>query len=485
MATIAYAPYPATQAVKRAKSYVGQRKFSGMCQAFTVTMFGTGAVGDYDRDRDADAVDGWKAAVAHGKVVRASSISDYSRIPAGVMLYWSGGSQGYGHAAVSIGGGRMVTTDYSNGKIGIATIKGWWGRTHTFLGYVLVEGNGHTLTDPPAYKIVKLSAPKPLWVGASVLLGRRAPVTGAVKVTRKRGFKVWAHAYADVGGTRWYRTRFGTWYSGAYLRTVAQPEIVEPTHPPVTGPVKSARVFTLCWNVAGYNDYGIRTWKVRVAKVAAVILAKWPDIVLTQELSNNANARMLPRLTLLIETKYRRGGAGVSGKWAFWRRSTIRGVKTVKKTLAARLRGDAKQAVAVIYRKNGVLGMDVTYQLEYRSEKRVAGANRMRVRQINEIEAWARSIAAKHGVPLRNVALIGDSNSTSAVRDRLTVLGWYTPVTPATFTGWNRNPDDDKTIDLVSVRADHKAAIDVTVTVVASPSKSDHARLDVRRNILA
>lgn len=141
-----YAPRTSTAAVKWAKSKVGHSIYTGMCQAFTVTAFGTGGVGDFDGDRDADAVDGWKAAT---KRVHAKDIKDFTKIPAGVALYWSGGSRGFGHAAVSIGGGQMVTTDRSSGRVGIAPIKGWWSGSHHFLGYVLVEGNGHTLTDPP------------------------------------------------------------------------------------------------------------------------------------------------------------------------------------------------------------------------------------------------------------------------------------------------------------------------------------------------
>lgn len=150
-----YAPRTSTAAVAWAKSKVGQAIYSGMCQAFTVTAFGTGAVGDYDGDRDADAVDGWKAAKTK---VPAAQIDDYTDIPAGVALYWSGGSRGYGHAAVSIGGGRMVTTDFAGGRVGIASIEGWWARSHRFLGYVTVEGNGHTLTDPPKPRTIRIGS---------------------------------------------------------------------------------------------------------------------------------------------------------------------------------------------------------------------------------------------------------------------------------------------------------------------------------------
>ncbi len=140
------APFAGRKAVRRAKEYVGRRAYTGMCQAFTVTMFGTGAVGDYDGDGDADAVDGWEKAKARGKVRTASQIHDFKKIPSGVALYWTGGSRGYGHAAVSIGGGKMVTTDAAAGGIvGIRDIEGWWARSHNFLGYAYQDGNGFVL----------------------------------------------------------------------------------------------------------------------------------------------------------------------------------------------------------------------------------------------------------------------------------------------------------------------------------------------------
>jgi len=180
------APYPGAKAVARAKSHIGRRAFSGMCQAFTVTMFGTGAVGDYDGDGDADAVDGWRKAVARGKVVHASQISDYSKIPAGVALYWSGGSRGYGHAAVSVGGGQMVTTDASaGGVIGQRPIRGWWARSHRFLGYVLVEGNGYTLNPG-----VGAAGPSPTRTGVLGMTSERVLTRTKPIVVRKGERKV-------------------------------------------------------------------------------------------------------------------------------------------------------------------------------------------------------------------------------------------------------------------------------------------------------
>lgn len=157
--TIKRAPFTRTAALKRAKAARGKSYPAGWCQAFTVGIFGTGGVGDYDGDGAADAEDGWAKAKRNGKVVPASKIKNLNDIPAGYMLYWSGGTRRFrngrwitfGHAAVSAGKGKTITTDLpTHGKVGtygISALTKRWGMK--FLGYVIVEGNGHDLRDAP------------------------------------------------------------------------------------------------------------------------------------------------------------------------------------------------------------------------------------------------------------------------------------------------------------------------------------------------
>ena len=72
------------------------------CARWTRERFGVAALGDYDGDGAADAEDMWKAArVRH----------EDDNPPAGVPVYWGGGSQDNGHAAVSLGGGMIRSTD--------------------------------------------------------------------------------------------------------------------------------------------------------------------------------------------------------------------------------------------------------------------------------------------------------------------------------------------------------------------------------------
>jgi hypothetical protein len=153
---VKYAPRTSTAAIARAKSWVGRSYPRGWCQKWTASViFGTGGVGDWDRDRAADAEDGWKAAKVK---VPASKIRSYNDIPAGVALYWSGGSGDHGHASVSAGGGDTYSTDLPYmgrvGRVAISEVRRRW--RLTFLGYVTVEGNGYTLTDRPKGPVNKM-----------------------------------------------------------------------------------------------------------------------------------------------------------------------------------------------------------------------------------------------------------------------------------------------------------------------------------------
>lgn len=141
---------------RRATDWVGKLFKPGWCLYWClVYVFKVPGVGDYDGDGSADAEDYWKKAKKLGKVVYASAIGKLDDIPPGVLLMWTGGSHDHGHAAFSLGGGRMVSTDLPTyGKVGICDIElphTRWG--HTFVGYVLVDGNGFTLTRPSKHYV--------------------------------------------------------------------------------------------------------------------------------------------------------------------------------------------------------------------------------------------------------------------------------------------------------------------------------------------
>lgn len=124
----------------------------GTCYLWTRTMAGSPSVGDVDRDGDADAVDGWKATKHRHPGDRNP--------PAGVPVFWSGGTHGYGHAAVSLGGGKIRSTD-AGGPGRIATVDlGWVERTWglTYLGWT-EDLAGEVIPTPTPVKPAKPAKP--------------------------------------------------------------------------------------------------------------------------------------------------------------------------------------------------------------------------------------------------------------------------------------------------------------------------------------
>ena len=75
------------------------------CQLWTHVIFGTPSVGDYDGDGAADAEDGWKSEPAKYK-----HPGDRNP-PRGVPVSYLGGSHDNGHRAVSLGNGKIRSTD--------------------------------------------------------------------------------------------------------------------------------------------------------------------------------------------------------------------------------------------------------------------------------------------------------------------------------------------------------------------------------------
>ena len=91
----------------------------GTCQMWTRLKYDAPSAGDRDHDGDADAVDGWKS---------ETKVHPGDRNPPrGVPVAFSGGSKGYGHRAISLGGGKIRSTDmradgYQAGHVGTTTI---------------------------------------------------------------------------------------------------------------------------------------------------------------------------------------------------------------------------------------------------------------------------------------------------------------------------------------------------------------------------
>lgn len=113
--------------------------------------------------------------------------------PAGVPVYWSGGQ--YGHVALSLGGGRVRSTDWpSRGRVGECTIDELsraWGKT--YLGWSEDLADVVVWTAPPK--------PKPITVTPLVLKrGMKSPAVKRLQAGLLRVFPAYAGPIKTNGG---------------------------------------------------------------------------------------------------------------------------------------------------------------------------------------------------------------------------------------------------------------------------------------------
>lgn len=95
--TTKFAPRTRQQGIASALASVTNKP--RFCAQWTRERFGVGALGDFDGDGAADAEDMWKAAQSKHPGDRHP--------PAGVPVFWGGGSSDNGHAGVTLPGGQV------------------------------------------------------------------------------------------------------------------------------------------------------------------------------------------------------------------------------------------------------------------------------------------------------------------------------------------------------------------------------------------
>lgn len=162
------APRTREEAVKAANaSFVNTPRF---CARWTRSQFGVAALGDFDGDHAADAEDMWKAAALPHPGDRTP--------PAGVPVFYGGGSQDNGHAAVSLGGGMIRSTDARGaGRVGTVPLDfptTAWGMP--YLGWS-EDLYGHVIVSEEAARLTK-------W--REQLRARRAKITRRLAEIRQR-----------------------------------------------------------------------------------------------------------------------------------------------------------------------------------------------------------------------------------------------------------------------------------------------------------
>lgn len=208
MAKITYAPGTSSPGiVARATKQIGDPFKIGYCLYWClVNVFKVPGLGDFDHDGDADCMDYWRAAKARGTVVEET---DAKKLPVGALAIWSGGSHGYGHAAVVVEPGIIASTDLPRrgtiGKVPATEPHRAWG--HDLLGYVLVDGNGFTLMrdtpKPPA-------KPAPVKYQARAAVNVRKSFTTASDVlgVLKPATKITAEKVVTAGNRQWIVHRY-------------------------------------------------------------------------------------------------------------------------------------------------------------------------------------------------------------------------------------------------------------------------------------
>lgn len=148
-------PVSRTQAV--ANALAATTNVPRYCAQWTRTMFGVPALGDWDGDGAADAEDMWKAA-------KIRYPGDYVA-PAGVPVYWGGGSQDNGHIAVSLGNGMCRSTDAAGaGKVGTVPldypVRQWGmpylGWSEDLYGYEIPDPEGDAARAAAALRVKRL-----------------------------------------------------------------------------------------------------------------------------------------------------------------------------------------------------------------------------------------------------------------------------------------------------------------------------------------
>jgi hypothetical protein len=260
---------------------------------------------------------------------------------------------------------------------------------------------------------------------------------------------------------------------------------VKPTTPPPAPTVSFYDLVLLVANLAGYNKVtapGVRAWKANVDADAKLFLAKKPDVLALNELSNRVINRMLGRLTKAISSRFHRGpDAGNGGRYVFADKTiTIRhsGVYTCAKSTW--FRGTKKRMAWAIMSVAGFEFGVAVYQLEYRNGTyKGVNPDDKRVDQALDFDREFAAILTRYGTPAYNGFMCPDTNSNSWVlaalvqqRHRINVAAGTKAEHAVTFDGWD-GKSTDRFDYVIRMAAPPEGASDPTVEVLDT-SHSDH-----------
>lgn len=312
---------------------------------------------------------------------------------------------------------------------------------------------------------------------------------------QRLSFKEWNAAYGVLGHQ--HVPENGHWDPGAFpvakliaaAKGLTPAPTPAPTPKPTPAPAAGPSVTSASLNAACYNAEGAATYKPRTDRYVKRRLASLVDVINLQELGNGINRKTAPnalmrgRLDKGFGKTYRRH-IGADGRYCYSNPATVKPIKSGVITAAKStwFNGDDKQAAYLVFEKDGVRGMDVSFHLENEDG---ATADAKRPAQLLSIVAQALVIAKAQKVDLRNILFIGDTNSEGTVAATMAAAGWRNVAagTPfentSTYIGWDGR--ERKRFDYAFV---YKTAAAADVNAIhADPDVADHAELVVRRQL--
>jgi len=129
-----------TQAIQNAVKTT--RNAVGMCDKWVAQYYGF-------------ASSGYATAITHWNSISPSQKHPGdTNAPAGALVFWSGGSTGAGHVALSLGGGKIISTDYPRSGITSTTtidaISNGWGEHYMGWSAPVFQGQVSTASFIPS-----------------------------------------------------------------------------------------------------------------------------------------------------------------------------------------------------------------------------------------------------------------------------------------------------------------------------------------------
>lgn len=313
--------------------------------------------------------------------------------------------------------------------------------------------------------------------------GRQSVGHGEVSNQRGKG-----DPNLDMGSFR--RDVMARLKSGATAAPKPTPPPVAPKPTPAPAPKPTGPTVTSSsLNAGSYNAPGAATYKARTDRYTRRRMASQLDVLDLQEVGNGPNkagkpnCEMRDRLDDRLDGTYRRHIGG-DGRYCYSNTTRIKPIKSGLITAAKStwFNGDDKQGAYLVFEKDGVRGMDVSFHLEHRPG---SAPDAKRVQQMLSIVKQALAIAKANGVDVRNILFVGDTNSEGMVAAAMLKAGWRNVATGTkyenrpTFIDWDGRGGkrfDYGFVHITAGPAEFNA-------LHADPDISDHAELVIKRTL--